>query len=41
MWALVDVVKARLDATYRPDGYNVGFNAGQPRARPWTTCTST
>jgi hypothetical protein len=26
---LVDVVKARLDATYRPDGYNVGFNAGE------------
>jgi diadenosine tetraphosphate (Ap4A) HIT family hydrolase len=28
LWALVDVVKARLDATHRPDGYNVGFNAG-------------
>lgn len=28
LWTLVDVVKARLDATYHPDGYNVGFNAG-------------
>lgn len=27
--ALVDVVKARLDAELRPDGYNVGFNAGE------------
>jgi diadenosine tetraphosphate (Ap4A) HIT family hydrolase len=25
---LVDVVKQALDATLRPDGYNVGFNAG-------------
>lgn len=25
---LVDVVKAQLDADLRPDGYNVGFNAG-------------
>ncbi len=25
---LVEVVKARLDATRSPDGYNVGFNAG-------------
>jgi superfamily II DNA or RNA helicase/diadenosine tetraphosphate (Ap4A) HIT family hydrolase/HKD family nuclease len=28
LWALVDVVKERLDADYRSDGYNVGFNAG-------------
>jgi len=28
LWALVDVVKERLDAEYRPDGYNVGFNSG-------------
>ncbi len=27
LWALVDVVKERLDADSRPDGYNVGFNA--------------
>lgn len=27
--ALVDVVKAQLDAELRPDGYNVGFNSGQ------------
>ena len=26
--ALVDEVKTLLDARYRPDGYNVGFNAG-------------
>jgi diadenosine tetraphosphate (Ap4A) HIT family hydrolase len=26
---LVDVVKAALDAEFRPDGYNVGFNAGE------------
>jgi superfamily II DNA or RNA helicase/diadenosine tetraphosphate (Ap4A) HIT family hydrolase/HKD family nuclease len=26
--ALVDLVKARLDAEFRPEGYNVGFNAG-------------
>jgi HKD family nuclease len=26
--ALVDLVKARLDAELRPEGYNVGFNAG-------------
>ena len=25
---LVDEVKARLDVELRPDGYNVGFNAG-------------
>lgn len=25
---LIDIVKTALDATYRPDGYNVGFNAG-------------
>ena len=25
---LVDVVKAQLDATFAPDGYNIGFNAG-------------
>ncbi len=28
IWALVDEVKALLDAQRRPDGYNVGFNAG-------------
>ena len=28
MLALVDEVKRRLDAERRPDGYNVGFNAG-------------
>ena len=26
---LVEVVKGQLDALYRPDGYNVGFNAGE------------
>ncbi len=26
--ALVDEVKRRLDEAHRPDGYNVGFNAG-------------
>jgi diadenosine tetraphosphate (Ap4A) HIT family hydrolase len=25
---LLDVVKERLDAEFRPDGYNVGFSAG-------------
>jgi diadenosine tetraphosphate (Ap4A) HIT family hydrolase len=28
IWTLVDQVKALLDAQRRPDGYNVGFNAG-------------
>ena len=28
VWALVDEVKVLLDAQRRPDGYNVGFNAG-------------
>ena len=27
--ALVDVVRAQLDEQYKPDGYNVGFNAGR------------
>jgi diadenosine tetraphosphate (Ap4A) HIT family hydrolase len=27
--ALVSVVKEQLDASHRPDGYNVGFNAGE------------
>lgn len=26
---LIDVVKAQLDAEFHPDGYNVGFNAGE------------
>jgi diadenosine tetraphosphate (Ap4A) HIT family hydrolase len=26
--SLVEVVKAQIDRTHRPDGYNVGFNAG-------------
>jgi diadenosine tetraphosphate (Ap4A) HIT family hydrolase len=29
LFALVDEVKRSLDATHRPDGYNVGFNAGE------------
>jgi diadenosine tetraphosphate (Ap4A) HIT family hydrolase len=29
LWALVEEVKARLDRELRPDGYNVGFNAGE------------
>lgn len=29
LWALVDEVKAILDAIQEPDGYNVGFNAGR------------
>ena len=29
LFALVDAVKADLDRTHRPDGYNVGFNAGE------------
>ena len=29
IWALVDEVKALLDTEHRPDGYNVGFNAGE------------
>ena len=29
---LVDEVKARLDAELRPDGYNIGINAGGGRA---------
>jgi superfamily II DNA or RNA helicase/diadenosine tetraphosphate (Ap4A) HIT family hydrolase/HKD family nuclease len=28
LWALVDEVKRALDVALRPDGYNVGFNAG-------------
>ncbi len=28
LWALVDLVKRRLDDEHHPDGYNVGFNAG-------------
>lgn len=27
--ALVNEVKAALDASHQPDGYNVGFNAGE------------
>ena len=26
---LIDIVKAQLDAEFHPDGYNVGFNAGE------------
>ena len=26
---LVDVVKRKLDERFRPDGYNIGFNAGE------------
>ena len=26
---LLDVVKEQLDAEFHPDGYNVGFNAGE------------
>jgi len=29
LFALVDEVKRALDASHRPDGYNVGFNAGE------------
>lgn len=29
VFALVDAVKASLDATHAPDGYNVGVNVGQ------------
>jgi diadenosine tetraphosphate (Ap4A) HIT family hydrolase len=29
LFALIDEVKRALDATHRPDGYNVGFNAGE------------
>lgn len=29
LFALVDEVKRALDTTLRPDGYNVGFNAGE------------
>jgi diadenosine tetraphosphate (Ap4A) HIT family hydrolase len=28
LWALVDEVKTGLDTTHRPDGYNIGINAG-------------
>jgi superfamily II DNA or RNA helicase/diadenosine tetraphosphate (Ap4A) HIT family hydrolase len=28
LWLLVDEVKQLLDTQYRPDGYNIGFNAG-------------
>ena len=28
LWTLVDDVKALLDSSHTPDGYNVGFNAG-------------
>ncbi|MCA9621532.1 MAG: DEAD/DEAH box helicase family protein, partial [Myxococcales bacterium] len=29
IWAAVDVIKAQLDEELKPDGYNVGFNAGE------------
>jgi len=29
LWQLVDEVKAALDTSHRPDGYNVGFNSGE------------
>ncbi len=29
LWDLVDVVKLRIDAEFRPDGYNLGVNAGE------------
>lgn len=29
IWEAVDAVKAELDRTHQPDGYNVGFNAGR------------
>lgn len=28
IWSLVDAMKARLDAEFQPDGYNVGVNIG-------------
>ena len=28
MWELVDVVQAQLEVIYRPDGFNIGVNAG-------------
>jgi diadenosine tetraphosphate (Ap4A) HIT family hydrolase len=28
LWAAVDAVKAELDRSHCPDGYNVGFNSG-------------
>ena len=40
---LVGEVKALLDKQLdpKPDGYNVGFNAGPPPARPCRMCTCT
>ena len=29
MLELIDMVKQELDSEFRPDGYNVGFNAGE------------
>ena len=28
MWEAVEAVKAELDESHQPDGYNVGFNSG-------------
>jgi diadenosine tetraphosphate (Ap4A) HIT family hydrolase len=28
IWALVDEMKTRIDAEFKPDGYNVGVNVG-------------
>ena len=43
LMTLVGEVKALLDKQLdpKPDGYNVGFNAGPPPARPCRMCTCT
>jgi hypothetical protein len=38
---LVDEVKRQLDAVLSPDGYNVGFNAGDAAGQTvWLRCSS-
>lgn len=34
MLMLLDQAKAKLDAKFRPDGYNIGINDGSPGSLP-------
>ena len=38
LWRAVAEVKKQLDGTHRPDGYNVGFNAGEAAGQTVMHC---